>query len=66
MVQGYMCKRLLGLWNLYIMNKALKIQKQPESRAWLLDHDCVKILDVLYKLFPPVYNDCIALDYIFI
>lgn len=24
MVQGYLCKRLLGMWNLYIMNKALK------------------------------------------
>lgn len=37
-----LCKRLLGLWDLYIMNKALKIQQQPESRAWLQGHDCAK------------------------
>lgn len=37
-----LCKRLLGLWNLYIMNKALKIHQQPESRAWLQGHDCAK------------------------
>lgn len=68
MIQGYFV-RLMGLWNLYIMNKALEIQ--PESWTWLLGHDCVKrltvkILAVLYKWFPLVYNGCIGLDYIFI
>lgn len=48
-----------------------KIQWQPESRTWRLGHDCVKQrtikqLAVLYKWFPPVYNGCIGLDYIFI
>lgn len=62
----FLCKRLLGLWNLYIMNKALKIQWQPESRTWRLSHSCVvgltmEIQAVLYKTLPAVYNGCIWL-----
>lgn len=53
------------------MNKALKIQEQPESRTLRLGHDCVnrltvEILAISYNCFPPVYNGCKGLDYIFI
>lgn len=51
-----LCKRLLGLWNLYIMNKAFKIHSQPESKTWLWNRDCVtqlgiNIQAILYTLF---------------
>ena len=71
MIQGYFVQEdVWGYENLYIMNKALKTHLATWLQNMATEPRLCRTANyrdtVLYKWFPPVYNGCIWLDYIFI